>query len=138
MKILLDTDVMVAALLSATGASRRILRAGIDRRIGVLVSTTLMFEYADVLKRKTHLAAAGATAGDVDVILDMLAATAELVEMDYLWRPQLTDAADEMVLETAVNGGADFLVTFNARDFGVAPSKFGIAVTRPSDLIGRV
>lgn len=138
MKVVLDTDVMVAALRSATGASRRILLAGIDRRISLLLSTTLLFEYEDVLKRENHLDAAGATAGDVDVILDMMASKAELVEMHYLWRPQLSDAADEMVLETAVNGGADFLVTFNARDFGAVPSKFGITVVLPRDLIGRL
>ena len=56
----------------------------------------------------------------------------------YLWRPLLRDAAGDMVLETAVNGGADVIVTFNVADFGAAPSRFGLEVLRPADLLRRL
>jgi hypothetical protein len=50
------------------------------------------------------------------------------VQMFFLWRPLLRDRADDMVLETAVNGSADTIVTFNTRDFGDVPGRFGIEV----------
>jgi len=59
----------------------------------------------------------------------------EPVEARYLWRPQLRDAADEMVFETAVNGRADALVTFNRKDFGDAPAQFGVALRSPREAL---
>jgi hypothetical protein len=67
-----------------------------------------------------------------------LIALAKPVEFHFLWRPQLRDPADEIVLEAAVNGGADALVTFNVRDFGTIPSAFGIEALLPRDTIGRI
>ena len=61
----------------------------------------------------------------------------EAVEIRFLWRPQLTDADDEMVLETAVNGRAEAIVTFNRRDFEPAASRFGIAVLAPGEALHR-
>ena len=81
MRLVLDTDVLVAALRSATGASRRILLAGIDQRCTLLVSPVLMFEYEAVLKRPAHLHSAGASEADVEVVLDMLAAAAGTVNL---------------------------------------------------------
>lgn len=135
MRLVFDTDVMVAALRSAAGASRRLLLAAVDGRITQLVSPVLMFEYEAVLKRPDHLRAAGADEADVDVILDQVAATAERVELHYLWRPQL---ADEMVLETAINGRADLLVTFNVRHFQPAAGRFGLEAVRPADIARRI
>lgn len=65
-------------------------------------------------------------------------ALAEPVEIHFLWRPQLTDPGDEMVLETAINGRADAIVTFNVRDFRVVQSQFGIEILRPRDAIRRI
>jgi predicted nucleic acid-binding protein len=60
------------------------------------------------------------------------------VKTHFLWRPQLRDPNDEMVLEAAVNGRADLLVTFNVRDFGTVPSRFGIEVMIPRDALERI
>ena len=56
----------------------------------------------------------------------------------FLWRPQLRDPGDEMVLETAVNGRANLLVTFNVRDYGTVPERFGIQVTTPRQAMERI
>ena len=63
---------------------------------------------------------------------------AEPVESYFLWRPQLRDPGDEMVLEAAVNGRADAIVTFNTRDYGKAPQQFGVAVLLPRDALVRI
>ena len=134
MRIVLDTDVMVAAMRSATGASRRLLLAGVDRQITLLVSPALLLEYESVLQRPEHLVAARADEVAVDIILDLVAEKAEQVELHYLWRPQLADVGDELVLEAAINGQADALVTFNLRDFDVGAKRFGLKICRPGDL----
>jgi putative PIN family toxin of toxin-antitoxin system len=134
-RVVLDTDVMVAAFRSAHGASRRCLVLGLERRIVAVVSAPLLFEYEAVLTRPEHLAASGATVEDMAVVLDDLAASAEPVRFDFLWRPTPRDADDGMVLETAVNGRADFLAMFNLADLSVAAARFGIRAVRPGELL---
>lgn len=125
MRVVLDTDVMVAAIRSAVGASRWLLLAGVEGRLLLLVSPALFLEYEAVPKRPEHLIAAKADETMIDVILDLLALEAEQVQIHYRWRPQLADVGDELVLETAVNGRADVLVTFNIRDFELGARRFG-------------
>jgi len=93
----------------------------------------LIIEYEAVLTRPEHLEASGLTARQVNEVLDALVKVSSPVTLRFLWRPQLKDPADEMVLETAVNGAADWLVTFNLRHLADAARHFGIRVTRPSD-----
>jgi predicted nucleic acid-binding protein len=92
-----------------------------------------MIEYEAVLRRPEHLAAAGITADDVNTILDALATVIEPVRLAFLWRPRLKGAADEMVLETAVNGTADRLVTFNLKHLGEAAREFGLRAITPGE-----
>jgi predicted nucleic acid-binding protein len=82
--------------------------------------------------------AAGEERAVVGIFLDALMALAEPVETHFLWRPQLRDPNDEMVLEAAVNGRADALVTFNLRDYGTAPAQFGVEVLLPREAIARI
>jgi putative PIN family toxin of toxin-antitoxin system len=131
MRIVLDTDVMAAAMRSDRGASRQLLLAALDRRVVVLASVPLMLEYEAVLTRPEHLAEISLTAGEAGEVLDAVASVAEPVLLRFLWRPQLRDPDDEMVLETAVNGGAQRLATFNVRHLGPAAQRFGIGAARP-------
>jgi predicted nucleic acid-binding protein len=84
------------------------------------------------------LEASGLTGKEVNQVLDVLVAVSEPVEIKFLWRPQLRDAADEMVLETAVNGMADAIVTFNEKDFRPAPKLFGVSILRPKKVLDRI
>lgn len=140
MRLVLDTAAMVAAIRSDAGASRRLLRSALERRHGLtlLVSVPLLIEYEAAMTRAEHLKAAGLSAADAGVLLDAVAAVAELVRLAYLWRPTLPDANDDMVLEAAVNGRADGIVTFNLRDFGPPAERFGIAVLPPGKAVERL
>jgi len=133
LQLVLDTDVVVAALRSERGASRQLLLAAFDRRIVLLASVPLVIEYEAVLKRPQHLAAIGLAVDEIDVVLDALAAVLEPIRLAFLWRPSLMDANDEMVLETAVNGAADRIVTFNVRHFVQAAKHFGLKVSTPGE-----
>jgi len=125
--------VLVAALRSDSGASRQLLIGALDRTFEVLASVPLIFEYEAVLTRLEQLEASGLTSPQVNDILDAFVKVSIPVPLRFLWRPRLKDPADEMVLETAVNGAADWLVTFNQRHLAGAAREFGIRVARPGD-----
>lgn len=135
---MLDTDVMVAALRSPRGASAEILRRVHAGQLSMLVSVPLFTEYEAVLTRPDHLRATHLSAAGMRRLLDELAERVVRVQGWYLWRPQLRDPADEMVLEAAVNGGAEALISFNRRDFGDAPARFGVLLITPGQFLRRL
>jgi putative PIN family toxin of toxin-antitoxin system len=137
-RYVMDTDVIVAAMRSPGGASAAILRAAREGRVTLLVSVPLGMEYAAVCSEPEHRLAASLSEREVEIFLDAVLAMVEPVKTHFLWRPQLRDPGDEMVLEAAVNGRADALVTFNVRDFGTVPARFGIEVIIPREAIGRI
>lgn len=134
----MDTDVVVAAMRSPTGASAGILRSVRQGQAFILMSVALAMEYEAVCRKAEHRLAAGLSQRAVGIFLDAVIALAQPVETHFLWRPQLRDPNDEMVLEAAINGRADALVTFNLRDFGTTPMRFGIEVLLPREVIGRI
>ena len=105
----------------------------LDRVFEVLASVPLIIEYEAVLTRPEHLDASGLTSREMNEVLDALVRVSVPVHFWFMWRPRLKDPADEMVLETAVNGEADWLVTFNVLHLAVAAREFGIRVLRPGD-----
>lgn len=135
---MLDTTVLIAALRSDRGASRVLLTSALEGRLTVLASVPLMVEYEAVATRPEHLDAAGLTDEEVRTVLDALATVIEPVRLAFLWRPMLTDVADDMVLETAVNGRADMLVTMNRRDFAPAIDLFNLKVVSPAEALTRL
>lgn len=137
LRIVLDTDVMVAALCSRIGASRVLLKAAFEGQVQMLASTTLFVEYEAVLTRPDVLARSALGAGDVLDLLDDLSNLVVPVALSYRWRPVARDADDDMVIETAVNGGADAIATFNRRDMA-GVERFGVAVLLPSEALRRI
>ncbi|MEZ4860778.1 MAG: putative toxin-antitoxin system toxin component, PIN family [Caldilineaceae bacterium] len=137
-RIVLDTDVIIAGMRSPKGASAAILDAAYSGRVLLLVSVALALEYEAKCTLSEHYRAAGITRQDALNFVDAIVALAEPVKQYYFWRPQLRDPGDEMVLETAINGGADMVVTFNLRDYGKAPQQFGIALFQPREAIRRI
>ncbi len=134
----MDTDAVVAAMRSPTGASAAIVRSARQRQTKLLLSVALAMEYEAVCKRPEHRLEAGLSSRQVEIFLDAIIAMAEPVRTHFLWRPQLRDPNDEMVLEAAVNGQADALVTFNVRDYGRSGTRFGVEVLLPREAIGRI
>lgn len=135
MNFVLDTNVLVAAIRSPKGASAEILRRVLTGQVRVLCSVPLFMEYESVLLRPEHLAAAGAQAPEVINVLDVLAGVVIRVEIQFLWRPQLKDPNDDLVLELAVNGqglgDAVTIITSNQKDFLPQAKQFGVDVITP-------
>jgi putative PIN family toxin of toxin-antitoxin system len=131
MRVVLDTSVVVAGLRSSRGASFQLLHQLADRRFAGAASPALFLEYEEVLKRAEHRL----PAAFVESFLTELAALIDPVQIRFLWRPILLDPDDEMVLEAAINGHAEAIVTHNRRDFAAASDRFGIAVLSPGEFL---
>ncbi len=132
MLIVLDTNVIISALKSATGASFRLIRLV---RAGVLrpaVTAPLMFEYDDVASRPEllpHL-----STSEITAFLDWFVVASSQHKVHFLWRPLVRDPKDDMVLEAAVAASADYLVTYNISDFDGA-SSLGVRLITPPKLL---
>ncbi|MGH8314725.1 MAG: putative toxin-antitoxin system toxin component, PIN family [Steroidobacterales bacterium] len=133
-RCVLDTNVLVAAVRSRVGASSALLRETASDLLPI-VSTSLWLEYEAVLKRREQLRTCGWTADQVDEFLGRLAERCEPVELHFRWRPQMRDPKDEMVLDTALNGRAGFLVTHDSADFLPLRRKFAIEIVTPARML---
>jgi putative PIN family toxin of toxin-antitoxin system len=134
----LDTSVIVAGFRSPSGASARLLNAALDGKITLVANVALFAEWESVLKRPDHVAATRKTLQAIDGLLDDLAAIVVPVEMHFSLRPQLADPDDEMVLEAAVSGAAEAIVTFETRTFSLAAPRFGLSVLTPAEAWARL
>jgi putative PIN family toxin of toxin-antitoxin system len=134
-RLVLDTCVIVSAFRSRVGASRRLIEAHDSGLFSILLSQPLLLEYEAVLSRPEQMRAHGVPIEDISDFLDSLVSRAIRVTFHRRLRPQLRDPNDELVLETAVNGIADAIVTHNTSDFLPETSRFDIPVLTPGDII---
>ena len=121
----------MAATRSDTGASRQLVLAALEKRFELLLSVPLVLEYEAVLKRPTQLAVSRGTVQQIDKLLYALVSVSRPLHRSFFWRPLLRDADDDMVLEAAMSGHADMLVTFHQREFEPGISALGIDVVAP-------
>ena len=113
-------------------------RPSVDERVHASIAVPLVLEYEAVLTREEHRKVHGLSASEVDEVINSLTSAAESVQIRFLWRPFLSDPTDDMVLETAVNGRADLLATFNQEDFAAAAKAFAVKIVRPSEALLRL
>lgn len=133
-KIIMDTNVLFAGLYSSVGASFQILRLINNGKIKPVISTVLLFEYEDVLKREQSIL--NISHKQADVILDNICVLSDFQKIYFLWRPYLKDPKNDHVLEVAVASKTKIIVTHNLKDFrGV--EKFGIEAIPPGKFLWR-
>ena len=132
MRVVLDTNVIYSALRSQLGASNALLQRLGTGQFEMLLSVALVLEYESVLKREALQI--GYTAQDVETLLDYVCAVATPQRIDFLWRPQVRDPRDDLVLELAANGGCPYIVTFNLRDFR-GSERFGVQAITPAQFL---
>ena len=129
-QIVLDTNVLVAAMRSKHGASYRLLSQLGDNRWRPNLTVAVVLEYEAVLKRNCQQF--GLTAEDIDEVVDAICSQAGLHRLYFLWRPVASDPEDDLILEAAIASHSDFIITFNTRDFADS-SKFGIRCLTPGE-----
>ena len=135
---MLDTDIVVAAMRSPRGGSAELLRRIDAGRSVMLLTVALALEYEATCSLAEHRLASGLSASEVGSYVDGLIGMAEPVKAFFRWPPQLRDPGDELVLEAAVNGQAEAIVTFNESHLREARTGFGIGVIRPAEALRRI
>jgi putative PIN family toxin of toxin-antitoxin system len=122
--VVIDTNVLVAALLRGGGSARAVLRAALNGSYQPVMGPALMAEYEDVLGRADLFADSVLSAKERNDLLDGLLHRCRWVEVFYAWRPNLPDEADNHLIELAVAAQADAIVTRNIRDVARGELKF--------------
>jgi putative PIN family toxin of toxin-antitoxin system len=138
MRLVLDTSVVVKAIRNFNGASAALIDAAVDGRVTLLASTPLWLEYESLVSRSEHWVWPGFKSTEAGQFLDLLAGLCTPVEISFAWRGFLADPDDEMVVEVALNGRADAIITFNERDFAPAAVQFGLSLRRPGAILAEL
>jgi putative PIN family toxin of toxin-antitoxin system len=130
--VVIDTNVLIAALKSKRGASYKLLICLPNNVYKPNISVPLFIEYESVAKR-TGLVSGLATE-EINAILDYILSQSNIREIFYLWRPYLKDPKDDLVLEVAVESQSEYIITFNKKDYK-SIDKFGIKVVTPQEFM---
>ena len=130
-KIVIDTNVFISALRSKHGASFNLISLIGEEKFDICISVPLVFEYEDVAKRSK---AVDLKKEFIDDIINYICLVGIETEIFYLWRPFLTDPKDDFVLELAFNSDADFIITYNKKDFKRV-DQLGMKVLFPQEFL---
>lgn len=131
-RVILDTNVILAAMRSQTGASHRLLLLIGHPRWQSVVTPAVMYEYEAVARRPGNVP--GLSSQEITNVLDLLYHQSHRQMVWFSWRPLSSDPGDEAILEAAIAGGCDFVVSFNERHLRAA-REFGIEVLKPAELL---
>lgn len=135
MKVVLDTNILVGACLGSRGANR-LIAACLQGRLKPLIGAALLAEYEDVVNRDDVFADSPLNKAERNELLDALLGACTWTRIYYLWRPNLRDEGDNHILELAVAGQADYLVTRNIKDFSRAQLLFpNLKICLPETLL---
>lgn len=124
LRVVVDTNVLVAAMLKPEGEPRALLRLCLEDRVQPIVSNPLFAEYEDVFSRKALFERCPLTDAERDALLDAFLACCQWIAISFLWRPNLTDESDNQLIELAVAGNAEWIVTANIRDLRSGELRF--------------
>ena len=135
-KVVIDTSVLISALIGKTGPAREVIRQCLLGRLKPLISTTLFLEYETVSKRDKIKELCPLTEDEVNNLLAAFFSVCEWVQIHYLWRPNLKDEGDNFLIELAVAGNAESIITNNLKDLRNAELQFdGLRVLAPEDYL---
>ncbi|MBN2134833.1 MAG: putative toxin-antitoxin system toxin component, PIN family [Acidobacteria bacterium] len=135
MKIVIDTNVLFTALKSQLGASYKLVSIIPNKRFSIVISVPLIIEYEDVLRRGKL--PVSITDKDITDFIDFFCYIGEPQDIFFLWRPFLPDSSDDLVLEVAVAGGCDAIITYNKRHFKNVET-FGLRVLDPKEFLAEI
>jgi len=139
MRIVVDTNVFISAVLGPHGPSRLVVRTCLEDRLQPLMGASLLAEYESVLARTSLFERSPLEPEEREALLNAFLSSCRWVRIYYLWRPNLRDEADNHVIELAVAGGAAAVVTQNLRDFADSQLRFpALRILDPQDLIKEI
>jgi putative PIN family toxin of toxin-antitoxin system len=134
--LVLDTNVVVAAVASRTGASNWLLDGVLAGQVEMAVSVALVLEYEAVLKRRSMLDLVRITDEEIEALLDAVIARAvHASPIDVSVRPAANDPGDDMLIECALTAGADTIVSMNVRDLAAAAARHRLRLQTPREAV---
>ena len=131
-QIVIDTNVILAGLKSKKGASYKLLTILNDQRFQINISTTLVFEYEEILKREQQKI--GLNNEDIDNFINGICYLANHHQLFYIWRPLAKDKDDDFLIDLALKCQAQFIVSYNQKDLQPV-EKFGISILTPKQFL---
>ena len=134
--IVVDTSIIISALIGSQGPSREVIRRCLLNDYTPLISNSLFLEYEDVSSRERIINLCSITNEEKRKLLNAFYHTCHWISIHYLWRPNIKDEGDNFLIELAVAGNADYIVTNNINDFKNAQLKFpNIQIVTPEQLL---
>lgn len=137
MKVVIDTNVWISALISKEGISREIIRLALRDKILPQISTTLFLEYEDVMKREKIQKLCSLILEEQNELFQAFLSTCSWNEIFYLWRPNLKDENDDFLIELAVASNSEVIITDNKSDIAMGELRFDFAVLTPQEFLER-
>lgn len=135
MRVVIDTNVFVGACIGV-GASNAVICACLQHRVVPLMGEALLAEFEDLLGREALFARSRLDAAERSTLLDTFLALCEWTRIYFLRRPNLPDEADNHLIELALAGAADVIVTRNLRDLRGAELQFtSLRALSPEDFL---
>ena len=135
-QIVIDTNIFIGSLYSRRGYAYELMSQIDSSDFEMNISVPLILEYEDVAKRMLNKLMI--TRQDIDAVIDYICSVGNQHEIFYLWRPFLKDPKDDMVLELAVAGSCEYIVTYNQKDFEGVEEQFGILVVTPDEFLRQI
>lgn len=134
--IVVDTSIIISALISAKGPNREVIRQCLKGHYTPLMSNALFLEYEDVASRENILDLCPINIQDIRELLKAFYSVCRWVSIHYLWRPNLRDENDNFLIELAVAGNATYIVTNNIKDIKTAELRFSeFTILTPEELL---
>lgn len=136
-RIVIDTNVLIGALIGKEyGANRKLLELCLKREFQPLISYTLFSEYEALINRPSIIELCQRSEEEINILFDGFLGICELVKIYYLWRPNLVDEDDNYLVELAIAGNAEILVTHNIKDFSSSQLRFPqLQIKQPKEVI---
>ncbi len=137
MKVVVDTNIWISALISKDGSSREIIRQALKEKISPQISTTLFLEYEAVMKREKIQKLCSLNVEEQNELFQAFLSICQWNEIFYLWRPNLEDKNDDFLIELAVASNSRVIITDNTKDIAFGELHFDIEVLTPKQFLER-
>ena len=135
----MDTNVIVSAIISATGSNRSVLRHCLEGKAEPILGEALFLEYEDLMSRSELMAKSPLSTAAQRQLLEAFLSVCVWVDVYFGWRPNLRDEGDNHLVELAVAGGANWIVTNNVSDFRGGELRFpNLRVAAPAEYLKEI
>ena len=138
MKVVIDTSIWISALITKKSNSREIIRLALHEKLAPQMSEALFHEYESVMRRNKIQKSCVLTQKEQVELFNALLSVSRWNEVYYLWRPNLNDEDDNFVIELAVASGAEYVITYNLKDFDSAELSFNCKIITPEKFIKEI